>query len=309
MAAQRPSRLGRGLDGLFASSAPVQERVDETKPEEATAEVGARLLEIPLDEISPNPQQPRTNFDEDDLAELTESVREFGVLQPIVVRELGKDRYELIMGERRLRASRAAGVATIPAIARDTADDNMLRDALIENVHRSDLNPIEEAMAYTQLLDDFGCTKEELSQRIHRSRPVISNTLRLLNLPTKVQSKVAAGVLSAGHARALLGLPDAASQEALATRIIAEGLSVRATEEIVAMHDANAPVRTPRAPRVASHQEREIASHLSDHFDTRVKVNIGRNKGRITIEFATGEDLERIMTIINGHKTNRAIHR
>lgn len=305
MATQRPSRLGRGLDGLFASSAPAQdaETPDQTHVSEDQEAVGARLLEIPLDQITPNPHQPRTNFDEDELDELTESVREFGVLQPIVVREVGTDRYELIMGERRFRASQQADFDSIPAIVRDTADNDMLRDALIENVHRADLNPIEEAMAYTQLLDDFECTQEELARRIHRSRPLISNTLRLLNLPTRVQSKVAAGVLSAGHARALLGLDDPAAQEALANRIIAEGLSVRTTEELVTMHEPETP-RIGRGARQASPQEREIASHLSDHFDTRVKVNIGKNKGKITIEFATGEDLERIMAIINGQQQN-----
>ena len=218
-----------------------------------------------------------------------------------MVRPLKAGAYELIMGERRLRASERAGQATIPAVIRKTDDDSMLRDALIENVHRADLNPIEEALAYEQLLEEFGCTKEELSTRIHRSRPQISNTLRLLGLPTSVQTKVAAGVLTAGHAKALLGLDSPAAMEALATRIIAEGLSVRATEELVVL-DKHAGERrvVERAPRLPSDQERSLSASLSDHFDTRVKVNIGRNKGKITIEFATGEDLERIMAIING---------
>lgn len=257
--------------------------------------------EIPLGKIQPNPKQPRRDFDEDELDELAESIRAFGVLQPVVVRPLKAGTYELIMGERRLRASERAGQNTIPAVIRNTDDDTMLRDALIENVHRSDLNPIEEALAYEQLLEEFGCTKEELSTRIHRSRPQISNTLRLLGLPTSVQTKVAAGVLTAGHAKALLGLENPAAMEALATRIIAEGLSVRATEELVVLDKHTSERRVvERAPRMPSDQERHLSASLSDHFDTRVKVNIGRNKGKITIEFATGEDLERIMAIING---------
>ncbi len=288
MAAPKQSRLGKGLDGLLA-------RTEEPTTSQPT------LRELPIDSIRPNPKQPRQHFDEDDLAELAESIRAFGVLQPVVVRPLKPGMYELVMGERRLRASERAGKTSIPAIVRHTDDDTLLRDALIENVHRSDLNPIEEAMAYEQLLGEFGCTKEELSTRIHRSRPQISNTLRLLNLPTSVQTKVAAGVLSAGHAKALLGLETPGDMEALAARIIAEGLSVRTTEELVALgRRAPAAPKAPRLPRTASAQESELSSALSDHFDTRVKVNIGRNKGKITIEFATGEDLERIMAIING---------
>lgn len=290
MASPKQSRLGKGLDGLLA------------RTEEPTAAQPA-FKEISLARIHPNPRQPRQHFDEDDLEELAESIRAFGVLQPVVVRPGDGGSYELIMGERRLRASERAGQTTIPAIVRPTEDDSLLRDALIENVHRSDLNPIEEAMAYEQLLEEFGCTKEELSARIHRSRPQISNTLRLLHLPTSVQTKVAARVLSAGHAKALLGLETHAEMEALATRIIAEGLSVRSTEELVALgRRSSSTTRTqgPRSPREPSVQEAELSSTLSDHFDTRVKVNIGRNKGKITIEFATGEDLERIMAIING---------
>lgn len=286
MATTKPSRLGKGLDALMT----------KTDDDDRVA-----FKEIPLGKIQPNPKQPRRDFDEDELDELAESIKAFGVLQPVVVRPLKAGAYELIMGERRLRASERAGLATIPAVIRKTDDDSMLRDALIENVHRADLNPIEEALAYEQLLGEFGCTKEELSTRIHRSRPQISNTLRLLGLPTSVQTKVAAGVLTAGHAKALLGLDSPAAMEALATRIIAEGLSVRATEELVVL-DKHAGERrvVERAPRLPSDQERSLSASLSDHFDTRVKVNIGRNKGKITIEFATGEDLERIMAIING---------
>ena len=286
MATTKPSRLGKGLDALMT----------KTDDDDRVA-----FKEIPLGKIQPNPKQPRRDFDEDELDELAESIKAFGVLQPVVVRPLKAGAYELIMGERRLRASERAGLATIPAVIRKTDDDSMLRDALIENVHRADLNPIEEALAYEQLLGEFGCTKEELSTRIHRSRPQISNTLRLLGLPTSVQTKVAAGVLTAGHAKALLGLDSPAAMEALATRIIAEGLSVRATEDLVVL-DKHAGERrvVERAPRLPSDQERSLSASLSDHFDTRVKVNIGRNKGKITIEFATGEDLERIMAIING---------
>ncbi|WP_297745744.1 ParB/RepB/Spo0J family partition protein [uncultured Tessaracoccus sp.] len=286
MATTKPSRLGKGLDALMTKTDD-DDRVS--------------FKEISLGTIQPNPKQPRRDFDEDELDELAESIKAFGVLQPVVVRPLKAGSYELIMGERRLRASERAGQKTIPAVIRNTDDDSMLRDALIENVHRSDLNPIEEALAYEQLLEEFGCTKEELSTRIHRSRPQISNTLRLLGLPTSVQTKVAAGVLTAGHAKALLGLDTPAAMEALATRIIAEGLSVRATEELVVLDKHNSERRVvERAPRLPSDQERSLSASLSDHFDTRVKVNIGRNKGKITIEFATGEDLERIVAIING---------
>lgn len=291
MAAARQGGLGKGLGDLFARTDDVPE-----VPEIA----GARFMEVPLSAILPNPKQPRTNFDEDDLAELAESIREFGVLQPVVVRELGRGAYELVMGERRLRASERAGKETIPAIIRTTDDDALLRDALLENLHRADLNPIEEANAYRQLLDDFACTQDELSKRIHRSRPQISNTLRLLNLPPKVQLRLAAGVISAGHARALLGLSDPQAQEELAQRIIAEGLSVRTTEELVALAQRGQKTRIVRGPRQPSDQERTLSRQLSDQFDTRVKVDIGRNKGRITIEFATGEDLDRIMAILDG---------
>lgn len=294
--AVKQSGLGRGLGDLFA-------RTDQDEP--TALGDGSTFEELPLDKIVPNPQQPRKVFDEDDLDELADSIREFGVLQPVVVRRADKGQYELIMGERRLRASKLAGTGTIPAIIRGTDDTALLRDALLENLHRANLNAIEEAQAYSQLLDDFGCTKEELAGRIHRSRPQISNTLRLLNLPHSVQNRVAAGVLSAGHARALLGLDEARAQEHLAERIVAEGLSVRSTEEIVALariQEGTSQRRAamPRGPRQPSDQERSISDRLSDQFDTRVKVNIGRNKGKITIEFASGDDLDRIMAIFDG---------
>lgn len=264
---------------------------------------GATFAELPVDQIRPNPRQPRTVFDEDELAELVHSIREIGVLQPIVVRRLSPAdaaeagvTYELIMGERRLRASRGAEKETIPAIIRTTDDDDMLRDALLENLHRAQLNPLEEAAAYGQLLDDFKCTHEELAGRIGRSRPQISNTLRLLKLPALVQRRVAAGVLSAGHARALLGLADAAAMERLAQRIVAEGLSVRSTEEIVALGgDKEKSVR--RSPRAGQHHPQldSLASNLSDQLDTRVKISLGKNRGKLTVEFASVDDLNRIM--------------
>jgi ParB family transcriptional regulator, chromosome partitioning protein len=262
---------------------------------------GARFAEIPVDAIVPNPKQPRQVFDEDALEELKTSIQEVGFLQPIVVRQTDDERYELVMGERRWRAAQAVGRDTIPAIVRDTRDDAMLRDALLENIHRANLNPLEEAAAYQQLLDEFGATHDELAKRIGRSRPQISNTIRLLNLPAPVQRRVAAGVLSAGHARALLGLEDATAQEELATRIVAEGLSVRATEELVSLAIADGPAKPAAAKRRAKPHAPaliDLAERLSDRFDTRVKVDLGRNKGKITIEFATVDDLERIVGII-----------
>jgi ParB family chromosome partitioning protein len=261
---------------------------------------GASFAEIPVESISPNPRQPRQDFDEDALAELAYSIKEIGLLQPIVVRRLHGDRYELVMGERRWRASQRAGLAAIPAIVRSTTDDDMLRDALLENLHRSQLNPLEEAAAYQQLLDDFSCTHDELAERIGRSRPQITNTLRLLRLPPLVQRRVAAGVLSAGHARALLGLDDGAAQERLAQRIVAEGLSVRSVEEIVAIGDGQTPPRkSKRSPRPVAPRLADIASALSERLDTRVKVDLGRSKGKVTIEFASIDDLERIVTTID----------
>ncbi len=264
---------------------------------------GARFAEVPVDGIVPNPRQPRQVFDEEALDELKASIEQVGFLQPIVVREAGPNRYEIVMGERRWRAAQSLGLDAIPAIVRDTRDDAMLRDALLENIHRANLNPLEEAAAYQQLLDEFGATHEELARRIGRSRPQITNTLRLLNLPTPVQRRVAAGVLSAGHARALLGLEDADEQENLAHRIVAEGLSVRATEELVSMTLADGGTARKTAPtqrRARAHAPglTDLADRLSDRFDTRVRVDIGRRKGKIVIEFATVDDLERIVGII-----------
>ncbi|MFI7219255.1 ParB/RepB/Spo0J family partition protein [Micromonospora maritima] len=262
---------------------------------------GARFAEIPVDSIVPNPKQPRHVFDEDALEELKTSIQEVGFLQPIVVRQLDPDKYELVMGERRWRAAQAVGRENIPAIVRETKDDAMLRDALLENIHRANLNPLEEAAAYQQLLEEFGATHEELARRIGRSRPQISNTIRLMNLPAAVQRRVAAGVLSAGHARALLSLEDAEAQEHLATRIVAEGISVRGTEELVALALADGPAKAPAAKRRTKPHApalSDLADRLSDRFDTRVKVDIGRSKGKITIEFATVDDLERIVGII-----------
>jgi ParB family chromosome partitioning protein len=262
---------------------------------------GAHFAEIPIDSVTPNPRQPRVVFDEEAQAELVHSIREVGLLQPIVVRPQGPDRYELVMGERRWRAAGAAGLEQIPAIVRETADDALLRDALLENLHRSQLNPLEEAAAYDQLLKDFGCSHEELAHRIGRSRPQISNTLRLLRLPAAVQRRVAAGVLSAGHARALLGLEDADAQERLAHRIVAEGLSVRAVEEIVTLGDdtiAPKPIHT-RANRVVAPGLQDLAVRLSDRFETRVRVDLGRTKGRISIDFASLDDLNRIVGLLD----------
>ena len=263
---------------------------------------GASFAEIPVESIRPNTWQPRTVFDETELDELVDSIKEIGVLQPIVVRpdksETGG--YELIMGERRWRATQLAGLETIPAIIRETDDADMLRDALLENLHRAQLNPLEEAAAYRQLLDDFGCTHEELATRIARSRPQISNTLRLLKLPPLVQRRVAAGILSAGHARALLSLSDGAEIERLAQRIVSEGLSVRATEEIVALltsGNAEAKRRTPRAGQRSAAVD-DLAGRLSDLFETRVKVQVGKSKGRLTVEFASVEDLNRILAVM-----------
>jgi ParB family chromosome partitioning protein len=263
---------------------------------------------VPITEIKPNPKQPRQVFDEEALAELEHSIREFGLMQPIVVRELGRGSYELVMGERRWRASQRAGLDAIPAIVRQTADAAMLRDALLENIHRAQLNPLEEAAAYQQLLDEFEVTHEELASRIGRSRPVITNTIRLLKLPLPVQRRVAAGVLSAGHARALLGLDDSGAQEDLAARIIAEGLSVRATEEMVTLAKNEAPAKPKPAPRKPIHAPglQDLADRLSDSFDTRVKVELGRRKGRIVVEFGSVDDLERIVGLIAPDATNQA---
>ncbi len=261
---------------------------------------GAHFAEIPVDSISPNARQPREVFDQEAMAELVHSIKEIGLLQPVVVRRTGESSYELVMGERRWRATRQAGLAKIPAIVRQTDDDDMLRDALLENLHRAQLNPLEEAAAYRQLLDDFGCTHDDLASRIGRSRPQISNTLRLLNLSPAVQRRVAAGVISAGHARALLGVPDHDAQERLAGRVVAEGISVRGLEELLAVgqpgEEAAERVRTPK-PSAPGLQD--LGDRLSDRLDTRVKVDLGRSKGKISIEFASLSDLERIVGIID----------
>ncbi|WP_431521124.1 ParB/RepB/Spo0J family partition protein [Citricoccus muralis] len=252
----------------------------------------------------PNPRQPRDVFNEEDMDELIASIREVGVLQPIVVRPTNSDHYELVMGERRWRASRAAGLMEIPVIIRHTADEDLLRDALLENIHRSELNPLEEAAAYEQLLRDFNCTQDELSERIGRSRPQISNTLRLMKLPPLVQRRVASGVLSAGHARALLGLQDEATMERVAQRVMNEGLSVRATEELVALTVNGTGIRR-RATRVTPAQNERfeyLANTLTDELDTTVKISLGAKKGRIAIDFASVEDLNRIMDIIQPSK-------
>jgi ParB family transcriptional regulator, chromosome partitioning protein len=265
---------------------------------------GVRFAEISVTDIHPNRKQPRSVFDEDDMAELVHSVREIGVLQPIVVRtstEEGGEPYELVMGERRWRAVQAAGLETIPAIVRDTTDDDLLRDALLENLHRSQLNPLEEAAAYQQLLEDFGTTHEQLADRIGRSRPQVSNTLRLLKLPPLVQRRVAANVISAGHARALLALPDAAAMERLAQKIVSEGMSVRATEEAVTLYQSPASPAKNNIPRPGARHERldYLASSLSDRLDTNVKISLGARKGRVSIEFASVEDLNRIMDVLS----------
>ena len=299
--------LGRGLGSLIptqpeSEAAPAAAAAGGTDVGTLATVAGAYFAELPIDSITPNTKQPRQVFEEEAMAELVHSVKEVGLLQPVVVRKVADDRYELIMGERRWRATRQAGLDTIPAIVRQTSDDDMLRDALLENLHRSQLNPLEEAAAYQQLLDDFGCTHEELSSRIGRSRPQISNTLRLLKLSPAVQRRVAAGVLSAGHARALLGVAEAGAQDRLAARVVAEGISVRGLEEIVAVgvdesddgETVRFKARRPTAPGLA-----ELNDRLSDRLDTRVKVTMGKAKGRIAIEFASLGDLERIVGIID----------
>lgn len=319
MAATRPSGgLGRGLGSLLggpetvstppspttttpappASSTPTPPTAPPTSPS-AEGLTSAHYAELPVTAIQANPRQPRQVFDEDALAELVHSIQEIGLLQPIVVRPLGADTYELVAGERRWRAVQQAGLTTVPAIVRHTDDDHLLRDALLENLHRVQLNPLEEAAAYQQLLDDFGCTQEQLADRIGRSRPQISNTLRLLRLPPSVARRVAAGVLSAGHAKVLLSLDDDALIETLAARVIAEGISVRGLEEIIAMgvslEEKPAKVRRqkPYAPGLDA-----LAERLGDALDTRVRIDMGRSKGRIVIEVATMDDLQRVIDVI-----------
>ncbi|MBF0696585.1 ParB/RepB/Spo0J family partition protein [Actinomyces bowdenii] len=303
-AAENPPEVDDVVDAAEVSvSRETADEASEDDIDDTSALVpvpGASFAELPVEFIHPNPRQPRQVFDEDDIAELAASIREVGLLQPIVVRRAasaGDDepRYELIMGERRLRASKEAGMETIPAVVRDTDDVDLLRDALLENLHRVQLNPLEEAAAYQQLLEDFHCTHAELSERIARSRSQISNTLRLMKLPPLVQRRLAAGVISAGHARALLGLPNAAVMERLAQRIVAEGLSVRATEELVALQEEPEGGVQPKTLRARSTPLPALSTRLSDAFDTRVKVTRGAKKGRITIEFAGEEDLARIV--------------
>jgi ParB family chromosome partitioning protein len=319
MSGSTPRRgLGRGLGSLIPTAPPDPPAPVATIPTDApTPEMpgpapaqddsrplvtvdGAYFAELEPTSIRPNHVQPRQVFEEEAMAELVHSVREIGLLQPIVVREVSPGSYELIMGERRWRAAQQAGLEKIPAIVRQTDDADMLRDALLENLHRAQLNPLEEASAYQQLLEDFGCTHDELAQRIGRSRPQISNTLRLLKLSPAVQRRVAAGVLSAGHARALLGVPDAEVQDRLAQRVIAEGISVRGLEEIVAVGDDSTTTKRravhpkPFAPGLV-----ELSDRLADRLETRVKIDLGKAKGKITVEFATLEDLRRIVSIMD----------
>jgi ParB family transcriptional regulator, chromosome partitioning protein len=324
---RKRSGLGRGLASLIPTGPQDGER-DElsprmgdaaadvvlggrgslTEPEPAVSDVGAVYREIEPTAIEPNPRQPRQVFDGDALSELVHSIREFGLMQPIVVRPVenanGAPRYQLVMGERRWRAAQEAGLATIPAIVRETADDSMLRDALLENIHRAQLNPLEEAAAYQQLLDEFGVTHDELAVRIGRSRPVITNMIRLMRLPIAVQRRVAAGVLSAGHARALLALEGGSDkQEELAARIVAEGLSVRATEEAVTLANREDPdTATPSTPRrkpIHMPGLQDVAERLSSAFDTRVTVSLGKRKGKIVVEFGSVDDLQRIVDLMN----------
>lgn len=297
--------------GADAPQTPAAPDTESAPAQDGLAPVpGATYAEIPVTAIRPNPKQPRSVFDEDELGELVHSIREIGVLQPIVVRPVAVDangegdvdgsvRFELIMGERRWRATQEAGLETIPAIIKETEDDDLLRDALLENLHRSQLNALEEAAAYQQLLEDFGCTHDELAGRIGRSRPQISNTLRLLKLPPLVARRVAAGVLSAGHARALLALEDGGAMERLAQRIVAEGLSVRSVEEIVSIGGDTGGAK-PRRPRAGNRHPQldDLAARLSDRFDTRVNIALGQRKGKLTVEFASVEDLNRIVDLL-----------
>jgi ParB family chromosome partitioning protein len=280
--------LGTNLDALIPTSLTV-----------GGNEV-AQQNEVSIDSISPNPKQPRTVFNEEAMAELVASIKEIGILQPPVVRQTSAGRYELIMGERRFRAAKLAGLRSIPVIIRQTPDNELLREALIENIHRSQLNPLEEAAAYTQLLQDFNCTHDELAQKLGRSRPLISNTMRLLNLPASVQSRVASGVISAGHARALLGLSNEAEIDRLAKRIVAEGLSVRAIEEIIAATSPKAASKSKKKSSGTTPEVKEIAERLGDHLDTRVKIKGGKSKGEISIEFSGYADLARIVKKIEG---------
>ena len=292
----RKGGLGRGLDALIPTS------IIPTEIKTQAGVIAADRDEIDVNNISANPKQPRTVFDEDQLTELALSIKEVGLLQPPVVRSIGNGKYQLIMGERRFRAAKLAGLKSIPVIIRQTSDDQLLREALVENIHRSQLNPLEEGAAYQQLLNDFGYTHDELATKLSKSRPVITNTMRLLNLPPSVQRRVAAGVISAGHARALLSLTDEKEIENLANRIVSEGLTVRAIEEIVASGGAKVKGGSVRSGKILAPKLKEIADDLSDYLDTRVNVELGKQKGKIVIEFATVEDLVRINTKIQKNK-------
>jgi ParB family transcriptional regulator, chromosome partitioning protein len=297
---QQKRGLGKGL-GALIPTVPLAAAAGPTgvvsEEGQLAADLGAYFDEIPVGAITPNPRQPRQVFDEEALEELAASIQAVGLLQPVVVRKVMPGHYELVMGERRWRACELAGLAQVPAIVRETPDDDLLRDALIDNLHREQLNPLEEAAAYQQLLDDFSATHEELARKVGRSRPHISNTIRLLSLPARVQKRVAAGVLSAGHARALLAVEDLQDQEQLADRIVAEGLSVRAVEEIVAVRAQaiKAPRQHEARQKPVAPGLKDLADRLSDVFETRVKVELGQRKGKIVVEFATLDDLERIV--------------
>ena len=291
MSTTRKGGLGRGLDSLIPTTV-IGEVLNSSGALAGTA------LEVDINSITPNSKQPRTYFDEEALNELAASIKEVGVMQPPVVRDLGNSRYEMIMGERRLRAAKIAGLKTIPVILRASSDNEMLREALLENIHRSQLNPLEEGAAYQNLLNDFGYTHEELAIKVGKSRPVITNTLRLVNLPPSVQRKIAAGIISAGHARALLALENQELIEDLANRIVAEGLSVRAVEEYVATSSGKRKTKRNKAISEPSPRLQEISHDLSEKFDTRVSIDLGQQKGKIVIEFADLEDLERITKLL-----------
>ena len=291
MSTARRGGLGRGLDALIPTTTI-------GKVTNSSGVVAGTALEVDINLVLPNSKQPRTYFDEAELQELAASIKEVGVLQPPVVRERSDGRYELIMGERRLRASKLAGLKTIPVILRASSDNEMLREALLENIHRSQLNPLEEGAAYQNLLNDFGYTHDELATKVGKSRPTITNTLRLLNLPPSVQRKVAVGVLSAGHARALLSLVNSAEIENLANRIVSEGLSVRAVEEIVAMSDGKVKGEKVKRHTTQNPHLKELGDQLGNKFDTRVVIELGRQRGKITIEFADEEDLARITKLL-----------
>ncbi|MCA1005785.1 ParB/RepB/Spo0J family partition protein [Rhodococcus hoagii] len=303
-AAKTTTKAAQSEDAVATAPTPTPAVRTDGEPLSPT---GAVYHEIPPLQIQPNPKQPRSVFDEEALGELVHSIREFGLMQPIVVRRIGPEQYQLVMGERRWRASQLAGLETIPAIVRETTDDSMLRDALLENIHRVQLNPLEEAAAYQQLLEEFEVTHEELASRIGRSRPVVTNMIRLLKLPIPVQRRVAAGVLSAGHARALLSLEAGAdAQEVLAARIVAEGMSVRATEEAVMLANREGPSPTPPVKRKPIQMPglQDVAERLSNSFDTRVTVSLGKRKGKITVEFGSVDDLERIVKMMEQQAGN-----